>query len=201
MDELALAGQTDPVAFRLKHLDDPRAREVVTAAADRFGWSGRQRGGTGRGCGFGFARYKNLAAYCAIAIQLAVERDTGRIRVERIVAAVDTGQVVNPDGVRNQIEGGILQSMSWTLYETVSFDDTRILTVDWSTYPILRFDSIPNSLDVHLVDRPGQPFLGCGEASQGPASAALANAVADATGRRLRNLPLTAARVKEAMGV
>jgi CO/xanthine dehydrogenase Mo-binding subunit len=201
MDELALAGQTDPVAFRLKHLDDPRAREVVTAAADRFGWSGRQRGGTGRGCGFGFARYKNLAAYCAIAVQLAVEHETGHIRVERIVAAVDTGQAVNPDGIRNQIEGGILQSMSWTLYETVSFDDTRILCVDWSTYPILRFNSVPNSLDVHIVDRPGQPFLGCGEASQGPASAALANAVADATGKRLRDLPLTAARVKAAIGV
>jgi nicotinate dehydrogenase subunit B len=201
MDELALAALSDPVAFRLEHLDDPRARAVVTNAADRFGWAGRQKGGNGRGCGFGFARYKNLAAYCAIALELEVERETGRVRVQRIVAAVDTGQVVNPDGIRNQIEGGILQSMSWTLYESVSFDETRILCADWSTYPILRFDSVPNRVDVYLVDRPGQPFLGCGEASQGPASAALANAIADATGKRLRELPLTAARIKAAVGI
>jgi CO/xanthine dehydrogenase Mo-binding subunit len=201
MDELALAAHTDPVAFRLRHLNDQRAHDVVTTAAQRFGWTERNKGGNGRGCGFSFARYKNLAAYCAIAVEIEVEHETGRISVKRIVAAVDTGQAVNPDGIRNQIEGGILQSMSWTLYETVSFDSTRILSVDWSTYPILRFDSIPNTIDVHIIDRPGQSFLGCGEASQGPASAALANALADATGKRLRDLPLTAARVKAAIGV
>jgi len=114
------------------------------------------------------------------------------------VAAVDTGQIVNPDGVRNQVEGGILQSMSWTLYESVDFDDTRIRSIDWSTYRIMRFDAVPGSVAVHLIDRPDQPFLGCGEASQGPASAALANAIADATGKRVRDLPLTPSRIKAA---
>jgi nicotinate dehydrogenase subunit B len=201
MDELAVAAHVDPVAFRLAHLDDPRARDVIITAAEKFGWVTRPKGGNGKGCGFSFARYKNLAAYCAIAVQLEVDHESGRVRVERIVAAVDTGQIVNPDGIRNQIEGGILQSMSWTLYESVNFDDTRIRSVDWSTYPIMRFDAVPQSVVVHIIDRPGQPFLGCGEASQGPASAAFANAIADATNRRLRDLPLTPARIKAAIGI
>jgi CO/xanthine dehydrogenase Mo-binding subunit len=118
-----------------------------------------------------------------------------------VAAAVDTGQVINPDGVRNQIEGGILQSLSWAMFEGVTFDSTRITSIDWSTYPILRFGSVPESLTVRIVDRPGTPFLGCGEAAQGPASAALANAVANATGKRIRDLPLNAARIKAATGV
>jgi CO/xanthine dehydrogenase Mo-binding subunit len=109
--------------------------------------------------------------------------------------------VVNPNGLINQIEGGIIQSMSWTLYERVTFDDTRITSIDWSTYPILRFNAVPDALEVHILDRPGQPFLGSGEAAQGPAAAALANAIANATGRRLRDLPLTRERIKAAMPV
>jgi CO/xanthine dehydrogenase Mo-binding subunit len=197
MDELALAAQADPVEFRLRHLDDPRAREVVTAAAEGFGWSRRRKPAGGRGSGFAFARYKNLAAYCALAMEVEVG-ENGQIRVLRVVATVDTGQVVNPDGVRNQIEGAILQSMSWALLESVSFDDTRITSLDWSTYPILRFAALPDSVEVRIIDRPGMPFLGCGEAGQGPTSAALANAVANATGKRIRDLPLTAARVQAA---
>ncbi|MGK9168356.1 molybdopterin-dependent oxidoreductase [Inquilinus limosus] len=201
MDELALAAGADPVAFRLQHLEDPRARDVIAAAAEAFGWDRGRPVGAGHGRGFGFARYKNLAAYCAVAAEVAVERETGAVRVPRVVAAVDTGQVVNPDGVRNQIEGAVLQSMSWTLYESVGFDRRRITSVDWSTYPILRFSAVPDSVEVRIIDRPGEPFLGCGETGQGPASAALANAIADATGRRLRDLPLTAAKVKAAIGV
>jgi nicotinate dehydrogenase subunit B len=200
MDELALAAHVDPVAFRLQHLEDPRARDVINTAAARFAWAARPKGGNGRGCGFSFARYKNLAAYCAVGIEVEVDHESGRTRIARVVAAVDTGQVVNPDGIRNQVEGGILQSLSWTLYEAVDFDETRIRSVDWSTYRIMRFDAVPRSLDVHVIDRPGTPFLGCGEASQGPASAALANAIADATGKRLRELPLTPTRVKAAIG-
>ena len=117
------------------------------------------------------------------------------------MAAVDSGEAVNPDGIRNQIEGGIVQSASWTLCEDVTFDRTRITSRDWGGYPILRFRQVPESVEVHVVDRPGQPFLGTGEAAQGPTAAAIANAVADATGVRLRELPLTPARVKAAIGV
>jgi nicotinate dehydrogenase subunit B len=201
MDELAFAAMTDPVEFRLKHLEDSRAREVIKLAAERFGWDKRGKPENGLGYGFAFARYKNLAAYCAVAMEIETERETGRIRVKRAVSAVDSGQVVNPDGVRNQIEGAILQSSSWTLYESVTFDQTRISSVDWATYPILRFHSVPDSVEVHIVDRPGLPFLGAGEAGQGPAAAAIANAIADATGQRLRDLPLTAAKLKAAVGI
>jgi nicotinate dehydrogenase subunit B len=198
MDELALAAHVDPVEFRLRHLSDARAREVVALAADKFGWT-RAAMPRNHGRGFAFARYKNLAAYCAVACEVAIEPDTGRIRMVRAVAAVDAGEIVNPDGIRNQTEGGILQSMSWTLYEAVQFDATRISSVDWSTYPVLRFSAVPNSIDVHLIARPGQPFLGAGEAAQGPAAASLANAVANAAGRRLRDIPFTAERVKAAL--
>jgi CO/xanthine dehydrogenase Mo-binding subunit len=201
MDELALMAGSDPVAFRLAHLDDPRARDVVTAAADEFHWAARAAPAGGHGYGFAFARYKNLAAYCAVAMQVRVDRETGRTRVLRVAAAVDTGQVINPDGVRNQIEGAIMQSLSWSLFESVSFDATRITSTDWATYPVLRFGSVPESVTIRIVDRPGTPFLGCGEAGQGPASAALANAVANATGKRVRDLPLNAARVKATVGV
>jgi CO/xanthine dehydrogenase Mo-binding subunit len=201
MDELALAAKADPVEFRLRHLDDPRARDVINMAAERFGWSQHAQKPSRRGYGFSFARYKNLAAYCAIAAEVEVERDTGRTRLVRAVAAVDSGQAVNPDGLINQVEGAILQSASWTLFESVSFNDTRITSIDWSTYPILRFKDVPDSIEVHVIDRPGHPFLGSGETGQGPAAAAIANAVADVTGRRLRDLPLTRQRVKAALAV
>jgi CO/xanthine dehydrogenase Mo-binding subunit len=201
MDELALAAKADPVEFRLRHLDDSRARDVVNRAAERFGWSQHAQKPAGRGYGFSFARYKNLAAYCAIAAEVEIESDTGRTRLVRAVAAIDSGQAVNPDGLINQVEGAILQSASWTLFENVSFNDTRITSIDWSTYPILRFNDVPDSIEVHVIDRPGQPFLGSGETGQGPAAAAIANAVADATGKRLRDLPLTRQRVKAALAV
>src|ERR1043166_8438814 len=199
IDELAAAAGADPVEFRRGHLDAPRAGAVVTTAAERFGWSSYSRG-AGRGRGFAFAKYKNLAAYCAVAAEAEVERETGRARLVRAVAAIDSGQAVNPDGIVNQTEGAILQSASWTLYEHVTFDDTRITSIDWSTYPILRVDPVPDRIEVHVINRPGQPFLGSGEAGQGPAAAAVANAIADATGKRLRDLPLTRRRIKQALG-
>ncbi|MCK1636475.1 xanthine dehydrogenase family protein molybdopterin-binding subunit [Bradyrhizobium sp. 157] len=199
IDELAILAGADPVEFRLKHLDDQRGRDVVEKAAQAFGWKPDRRPPPDRGYGFAFARYKNLAAYCAIASEVEVNRETGRPRLVRAVAAVDSGQVVNPDGLINQIEGAIVQSMSWTLYESVTFDDTRITSIDWQTYPILRFNSVPESIEVHIIDRPGQPFLGSGETGQGPAAASIANAIANATGKRLRNLPLTRKRIKEAI--
>ena len=199
MDELADLAGADPVEFRLKHLDDPRGRDVIAKAAEGFGWKKGQKAPQDRGFGFAFARYKNLAAYCAIASEVEVNRETGRARLVRAVAAVDSGQVVNPDGLTNQIEGAIMQSTSWTLYERVTFDESRITSVDWQTYPILRFDAVPEKIEVHIINQPGKPFLGSGETGQGPAAASLANAIANATGKRLRNLPLTRKRIKDAI--
>jgi len=199
MDELAALADADAVEFRLKHLDDPRGRAVIEKAAQAFGWRKGQKAPPDHGFGFAFARYKNLAAYCAIASEVEVNRETGRVRLVRAVAAVDSGQVVNPDGLINQIEGAILQSMSWTLYEAVTFDDTRITSIDWQTYPILRFDAVPEKIDVHIINRPGLPFLGSGETGQGPAAASIANALANATGKRLRDLPLTRKKIKDAI--
>jgi nicotinate dehydrogenase subunit B len=199
MTELAELAGVDPVEFRLNHLEDRRGREVIEKAAKEFGWQKGQKALADHGYGFAFARYKSLAAYCAIATEVEVDRETGRSRLVRAVAAVDSGQVVNPDGLANQIEGAIMQSMSWTLYEAVTFDDTRITSIDWQTYPILRFDAVPDRIDVHIINRPGLPFLGSGETGQGPAAASIANAIANVTGKRLRDLPLTRHKIKDAI--
>jgi nicotinate dehydrogenase subunit B len=201
MDELALAAGADPVSFRLAHLSDSRARDVVTRAAQEFGWATAQALPPGHGRGFAFARYKNLGAYCAVALEVAVDHETGRVRVVRAHCAVDSGQAVNPDGIRNQIAGGLLQSSSWTLYEAVGFEPSGITSRDWSGYPILRFPAVPERVDVHVINRPGLPFLGTGEAAQGPTAAAIANALADAAKVRIRELPLSLGRVKAAIGV
>ncbi len=199
MDELALAAKADPVEYRLRHLKDPRARDVVTLAAEKFGWRAGQTPPQNHGYGFAFARYKNLAAYCAVAMEVEVEPDTGRVRMVRAVSAVDAGEIVNPDGVRNQVEGGILQASSWALYEQVTFDDTRVTSVDWSTFPILRFDALPAQVDVHLIPRPDTPFLGAGECGQGPGGSAVANAIANAIGRRIHDLPLSREKIRMAL--
>ncbi len=196
VDELAAAAKADPVEFRLRHLDDPRAKDVIRLVAERFGWDAYKKQ-NGRGRGFAFARYKNLAAYCALAMEVQVERDTGELRVLRAVAAVDSGEAVNPDGIRNQVEGGILQSVSWSTFEAVMYNDTRITSRDWGTYPILRFSHVPQQMEVHVIDRPGEHFLGTGEAAQGPAAGALANALAHATGARVRELPFSPRRLRE----
>ena len=200
IDDLARASGQDVLAFRLKHLNDPRAMDVVQTAASRFGWASRFEGPAGAGRGFAFARYKNLEAWCAVAVEVAVEPDTGRLHVKRMVAAVDTGQVVNPDGIRNQVEGGMLQALNWALFEQVTFDRTRVTSIGWSAYPILRFGDVPGSIDVHIIERPGDGFFGVAEAAQGPSGAALADA-RDATGLRLRELPFTASKIKSAIGL
>ncbi len=197
IDELAAAANADPVAFRLRHLKDPRARAVIEAAAQRARWQPSAPGDGTRGRGFAFCKYKNLACYVAMTADVEVDRKTGRVRVARVVAAVDAGQIVNPDGVTNQIEGGIIQSTSWTLKESVRFDRTRVTTRSWADYPIVRFAEVP-AVDVVLLDRPNERFLGVGEGAQGPTSAAIANAIANATGKRLRALPFTNERVKQA---
>ncbi len=200
MDELARAAGIDPVAFRLNHLSDPRARDVVSLAAEKFGWeSGVLPKGHGRG--FAFARYKNLGAYLAMAVEVSVEPETGAVRLVRAEVAIDSGQAVNPDGIRNQTQGGVLQSSSWTLLEEVTYDRTVVTSRDWRGYPIMRFDLVPDVVNVYVIDRAGQPYLGTGEAAQGPTAAAIANALADAAQVRIRELPLSRARVKAAISV
>ena len=196
VDELATAAGVDPVEFRLRHMKDPRARAVIEAAARRANWQPGRRGDGTRGRGFAFAKYKNLACYCALAADVEVDRKTGRASVNRVVAAVDAGQIVNPDGVINQIEGGIIQSTSWTLMESVRFDQTRVTTRSWADYPIVRFAEVPE-VEVVLLNQPNERFLGVGEGSQGPTAAAIANGIANATGKRLRALPFTPERVKQ----
>ncbi|MET0195545.1 MAG: molybdopterin cofactor-binding domain-containing protein [Hyphomicrobiaceae bacterium] len=195
LDELCAERGEDPLAYRLRHLADPRARAVLEAAARRAGWSGRRKG-EGIGHGLAFARYKNASAYCAIIAEVEGAAD---IRVRRLVAAVDVGEVINPDGVINQIEGGAIQSTSWTLKEAVRFDRTRILSDTWETYPILRFSEVPE-VEVEILSRPSEPAMGAGEAAQGPTAAAIANAVFDALGVRVRDLPITRERIIAAMG-
>jgi CO/xanthine dehydrogenase Mo-binding subunit len=189
MDELAIAAHADPVEFRLRHLDDPRGREVVERAAKEFGWNQRKRR-RDHGFGFAFGQYKNIMAYVALAVEVRVERSTGAVHIVRVTAVADCGQGVNPDGIRNQLEGGILQSSSWTLYEQLKFTPEGISSVDWASYPIMRYSNVPDKVDVILIDRPGAPLLGVAEAAQGPMAGALGNALADATGKRWCDLPL-----------
>lgn len=196
IDELALAANADPVAFRLAHLEDPRARDVIQLTAKEFGWQPGAKLPPGKGVGFAFAQYKNLMAYFAIAMEVSVEFETGNVQIERVVAACDCGQLVNPDGARNQVEGGIIQAASWSMFEQTTWKADGITSFDWGTYPILRFSSVPKSITVHMIDRPGMAFLGVGEASQGPTPAAIANAIANATGKRMRDMPLAGAGLK-----
>ncbi|HEX7907565.1 MAG TPA: molybdopterin cofactor-binding domain-containing protein [Paraburkholderia sp.] len=196
VDELALAAHADPVEFRLAHLSDPRAIAVVRTVASRSGWQSGQKGDGQRGRGVAYARYKNIGAYAAIVVDVHVDSTTGVISVTNVTAAIDVGQVINPDGVRNQIEGGIVQALSWALKERVTFDRERITTRRWQDYPILSFDEVP-PIDVVVLERPDQASIGAGECSLGPTGAALANAVANASGIRLRDLPLVPAKVLE----
>jgi CO/xanthine dehydrogenase Mo-binding subunit len=198
MDELALAAGADPVEFRLRHTKDPRARAVIETCAQKAGWKPGAKGDGTHGRGFAYSRYKNLACYVAVIADVEVDRRTGKVRVTRVVSAVDAGLVVNPDGLMNQIEGGIIQSASWTLKEHVGFDRQRITTRSWADYPILTFPEVP-AVEVHLIDRPEERSLGAGEGSQGPAVAAIANAIFNATGARVRDLPFTAKAMKVAL--
>ncbi len=194
MDELAAVTGADPVGFRLAHLTDPRARRVLTEAAHMAGWDTRgRRDGTGYGAGV--ARYSGVAGYCAAVAE--VEADTD-IRVRRLWLAVDVGRVINPDGVINQVEGGAVQSASWTLCEQVRFDQERIISAGWDSYPILRFTQAPEVM-VQIMDAPGEAETGAGEIAQGPVAGAIGNALANAVGVRVRDLPLTCDRVTRAI--
>jgi nicotinate dehydrogenase subunit B len=194
MDELAHSAGIDPIDLRLKHLSDERGIAVIRAARERSGliW---KRQSSSRGMGLGFARYSNEASYAAVVVEVDVGE---RIKVVRAVAAVDCGRTINPNGVANQVEGGIVQAVSWVLKEQVRFDQSRITTRNWDDYAILRFSEAP-PVEVTIIDRPDQPSLGMGEAVAGPTAAAIANAVFDAIGIRVRDLPLTRERVMAAI--
>jgi nicotinate dehydrogenase subunit B len=203
-DELAAAAGMDPVAFRLRGLTDARAIEVLRRTAGAMDWQTRPspnphaaEGDLLVGRGIAYMRYKQAENYVGIGMIAAVSKATGKIAVRRVVCAHDCGLVVNPDGLRNQVEGNILQTLSRTLHEEVIFDKSRVTSVDWARYPILTFPEAP-ALHVELIDRPEQSAYGAGEAASAPVAAALANAIFDATGVRLRKVPFTAERVKAA---
>lgn len=185
MDDVAAEIGADPVALRIKHLADARAVEVITKAAEMADWPGPQV--QGEGLGIGFCQYKNRSAYCAVVARVVCDE---RVRLTHAWAAVDAGEAINPDGIKNQIEGAIVQSASWTLKERVSFEGDAVTTRDWEAYPILRFSEVPE-IKVSLIVRPELPPLGVGETATGPTAAAIGNAVHRALGIRVRTLPIT----------
>jgi nicotinate dehydrogenase subunit B len=195
MDELAERAGIDPIAYRLSLLSDPRARLLIQNVADRCGWTSRGSAGTGRGLGLAWSRYKNKAAYACVAVELDVDQD---ISLRRVWCAADAGLVINPDGARNQLEGGIVHAASMTLKEQVTLDGDGITSLDWDRYPIMRFSDVPE-IDVVIIDNPNLPTLGMGECTFGPTAAAIGNAVAHALGARIRDLPLTRERIAAAL--
>ncbi len=203
VDELAAAAGQDALAFRLQHLKNPRGVEVLRRVGALIAWTPRARSVdvTARvlaGRGLAYVHYKHNENHVAIGMEVSVDRASGRVRVTRVVCAHDCGLMINPDCVKSQIEGNILQTLSRTLFEEVTFDRFRVTSVDWASYPILTFPDVP-ALEIDLVERPAEPPLGAGEASSTPVPAALANAIFDATGMRLRSVPLTPAKLKAAL--
>ncbi len=212
MDEVAAAAGADALEYRLRYLDDPRAKEVLHAAAEKAGWESRPRWrgmlarpsprprqkGVLVGRGVAFARYENDEALVACIAQVQVDPESGVVSVKRIVVAHDCGLIINPDGLKNQIEGNVIQSLSRALKEEVQFDEYRITSVDWESYPILKFSEVPE-VDIVLINRPDQPAMGAGEPSTVTTAAAVGNAIFDAAGVRLRQVPFTPARIKAAL--
>jgi CO/xanthine dehydrogenase Mo-binding subunit len=202
IDEICAETGADPLAFRLRRLKDPRAIEVLTRVGEMMAWKPRaaaqqHRGAVLSGRGVSYMRYKQAENYVAMGMEVEVERESGRVQVKRVFCAHDCGLMINPDNVRAQIEGSIIQTISRTLLEEVKFDSRRVTTTDWSRYPILTFPQVPR-LEIALIDRPHERPVGVGEASTAPVAAALGNAVFDATGLRLREVPFTPERVKAA---
>jgi CO/xanthine dehydrogenase Mo-binding subunit len=203
MDELAAAAGADAVDFRLRYLADERAREVLKAAAEKAGWERRpswqgKQAQLAEGRGVAFAWYENDQAIVACVAHVQVDTTSGAVGVKRMVVAHDCGLIINPDGLKNQIEGNTIQSLSRTLKEEVLFDEWRIKSVDWDSYPILTFSEVPE-VEIVLINRPDQPAVGAGEPATITTAAAVANAVYDATGARLRQIPFTPERVKAAL--
>jgi nicotinate dehydrogenase subunit B len=186
MEELAEKAEKDPIDFRIQHSTDERSIAVLQKLKEL---TQNEKAGEGEGIGFGFSRYKNTASYCAVAAKVKVDLDAQKVTPLKMWAVIDAGETINPDGIKNQTEGGLIQAASWTLKEEVLFEDDQITSKDWSGYPILRYDAVPET-EVHIIDRPELPALGAGEAAQGPTGAAIANAVYAACGKRIRELPV-----------
>jgi CO/xanthine dehydrogenase Mo-binding subunit len=207
IDELAAAAGADPIEYRIRHLKDERAIAVLEAVAKLAQWDPRPAPRGGRDAGLGnvhgrgvaFVHYDNYSGYAAIALQVRVDRASGKVSVERAAAAHDCGLIVNPDGLKNQIEGNIVQTLSRALLEYVRFDTAKITSLDWTGYPILRFSDVPEEIAIALINRPDKPSVGAGEPAASPVMAAVANAIFDATGVRLRSVPFTPERVKAAL--
>jgi nicotinate dehydrogenase subunit B len=195
LDELAARAGEDPLDYRLSILSEPRGRRLLEEVAKRANWRARGPAGTGKGLGLACARYKNRAAYAAVAASVTVQET---LRVDRVWCLADAGLVVNPDGARNQLEGGIVQAISWTLKEQVRFDEQGIASLDWDSYPILRSSEVPD-ISAELVDGGGNQALGVGECSVGPTAAAVGNAVAHALGVRIYDIPFTRERIMAAL--
>jgi nicotinate dehydrogenase subunit B len=191
IDELAERAGVDPVSYRLSMLSDLRARRLIENVAERCRWATRGPAGNGRGLGLAWSRYKNKAAYACVAVELDVDQD---VSLRRVWAAADAGLVINPDGARNQLEGGVVHAASMTLKEQVTLDGDGITSLDWDRYPIMRFSEVPE-IDVVIIHNPDQPTLGMGECTFGPTAAAIGNAVAHALGVRIRDMPLTRERI------
>jgi CO/xanthine dehydrogenase Mo-binding subunit len=204
MDEVAHLAGADAAEFRLRHLQDPRAKDVIQAATQAAGWVARPSASIAppsrlaKGRGISYVRYNNAITYVATVAEVEVDRQSGTVKVLRLVVAHDCGQMINPDGVLNQIQGGAIQTVSRTLMEDVRWNGSQIESVDWATYPILRFGQVPK-VEAVLINRPGQPSWGAGEQTPTTIPAAIANAIFDATGARLRQIPFTPERVRAAL--
>jgi CO/xanthine dehydrogenase Mo-binding subunit len=193
MDEIAALAGEDKLAHRLRHLDDARSRDVLSRAAAMAGWATRVKA-EGRGHGLAVSRYKGSGAWCAAVAEVECAE---RVFCRRLWLAVDVGEAINPDGIANQVEGGAVQAASMCLLEAVRHDARGITSDAWDRYPILRFSEVPD-VAVEILDRPEAPPLGAGETSMGPVIAAIANAIADALGVRLRHWPFTPDNIAKA---
>jgi len=206
MDELSAHAKADPVAYRLRHLRQPRLIDVVKAAAQAAKWDARpspksegRHGQIASGRGIACVAYEGDNGYIALIAEVEVDAASGRVQAKRFVAAEDCGPISNPDGLRNQIEGGILQGMSRALSEEVTWDDRQVTSIDWSTYHSLRFGIEVPVIECILINRSDVEATGAGETAITVAAAAIGNAIFDATGARLRQIPFTPTRVKAAL--
>jgi CO/xanthine dehydrogenase Mo-binding subunit len=202
IDEIAHAAGEDPVAFRLRYINDARHVAVIRAAAERAHWQPGPAAGRGQGeimHGRGFSYTERMGTVVAMVAEVEVERSSGRIWARKFTVAHDCGLIINPDGLKLVIEGNVMQALSRTLFEELQFDRRQVSSIDWMSYPILEMQDAPEMIDIVLLDRPERAPSGAGEPATRTVPAAVANAVFDATGIRLRKVPLTPQRMKAAL--